>query len=139
MSTNLIYIKIQSPSVIPRFESSRDSYSLPHSTTRTLPRVNTKADWCGFSLCTCIDRKDGHEENNISATEKDAENLGRLLVLFQLCLSDDHSKGGDQHDGAVARVAKHDGEQKGKGGDGEGRGVHLAVGVHAVRINKVLK
>ncbi len=60
-------------------------------------------------------------------------------MLFQLCLSYNHGESGHQHDGAVAGVAEHDSEQEGKGGDGEGRRVHLTVGVQAVCVNQVLK
>ena len=39
----------------------------------------------------------------------------------------------------MSKITKHDGEEEGEGDDGVGRGIHLAVGGHAVSVYKRLE
>ena len=76
---------------------------------------------------TCIDGKDGHEEDDVSAAEKDVEYFGDLALLFQRLFRQDHPQRKGEHDETVASVAEHHRKQEGEGCDSEGGGIHLSI------------
>ena len=72
-----------------------------------------------------VDGSNAHHEDDVAAAEEDLEDLGAVDVLLELLLLEDHPEGEEEHDGAVAGVARHDGEEEGESGDGVHCWVHL--------------
>ena len=83
-----------------------------------------------------VDGPDAHHEDDVATSKEDLEDLRAVDVLLQLLLLDDHPEGEDEHDGAVAGVAEHDGEQERESGDGVDCRVDLVEKIQVVIIMK---
>ena len=80
-----------------------------------------------------VDGSNAHHEDDVAAAEEDLEDLGAVDVLLELLLLEDHPEGEEEHDGAVASVAKHDGEEEGESGDGVHCWVYLVKKTNLIK------
>uniref|UniRef100_A0A1I8J5W1 Secreted protein n=1 Tax=Macrostomum lignano TaxID=282301 RepID=A0A1I8J5W1_9PLAT len=86
-----------------------------------------------------VDGEQAHQQDDVAAVEEGGPDLRGLGGGRQLALAQHHPQRRQEHQGAVPEVAVHHGKEEREGDDGEWRGVRLAVGGHAVRVDDVLE